>query len=84
MASLAENLAKNINLGAFAKATELKKRLLFTLGALVVYRIGTYIPIPGIDSAILAEVFKHQAGGILGMFDMFAGGALARPRSSCS
>ena len=78
MASLAENLAKNINFGAFAKATELKKRLLFTLGALVVYRIGTYIPIPGIDSAILAEVFKHQAGGILGMFDMFAGGALAR------
>ncbi len=78
MASLAENLAKNINLGAFAKATELKKRLLFTLAALVVYRIGTYIPIPGIDASVLSEVFKQQAGGILGMFDMFAGGALER------
>ncbi len=78
MASVAENLAKSINLGAFAKATELKKRLWFTLGALCVYRLGTYIPLPGIDSHILADIFKQNAGGILGMFDMFAGGALQR------
>jgi preprotein translocase subunit SecY len=78
MASLAEQLAKSINLGAFGKATELKKRLWFTLGALVVYRIGAYIPIPGIDPAILADVFRQHGGGILGMFDMFAGGALQR------
>jgi preprotein translocase subunit SecY len=78
MASLAEQLAKSINLGAFGKATELKKRLWFTLGALIVYRIGAYIPIPGIDPAILADVFKQHGGGILGMFDMFAGGALQR------
>jgi preprotein translocase subunit SecY len=78
MASLAELLAKSINLGAFGKATELKKRLWFTLGALIVYRIGAYISIPGIDPAILADVFKQHGGGILGMFDMFAGGALQR------
>ena len=78
MASAAERLAANVNLGVFAKATELKKRIWFTLGCLVVYRLGTYIPIPGIDSAILAEIFRTQAGGLLGMFDMFAGGALGR------
>ena len=78
MASAAEQLAANINLGAFSKATELKKRLWFTLGALVIYRLGTYIPIPGIDPAVLAELFNQQRGGILGMFDMFSGGALGR------
>jgi preprotein translocase subunit SecY len=78
MASAAEQLASSINLGAFAKATELKKRLWFTLAVLVVYRIGSYIPIPGIDPAILADIFRQQQGGILGMFDMFAGGALGR------
>src|SRR5690349_16258674 len=78
MASAAEQLAANINFGAFAKATELKKRLWFTLAVLVVYRIGSYIPIPGIDPAILADIFRQQQGGILGMFDMFAGGALGR------
>ena len=78
MASVAEQLAANVNLGAFAKATELKKRIWFTLGALVVYRLGTYIPIPGIDPLVLADIFRGQAGGILGMFDMFAGGALSR------
>ena len=55
MASAAEQLAANINFGAFAKATELKSRIWFTLGALVVYRLGTYIPIPGIDPAILHD-----------------------------
>jgi preprotein translocase subunit SecY len=78
MASAAEQLAANMNFGALSKATELKKRIWFTLGALVVYRLGTYIPIPGIDPVILADVFKQQAGGILGMFDMFSGGALRR------
>ena len=78
MASVAENIAKSINLGAFAKATELKRRLWFTLGALIVYRIGTYIPIPGIDSHVLADIFRQNSGGILGMFDLFSGGALQR------
>ncbi len=78
MASAAEQLAANFNFGAFAKATELKKRLWFTLGALVVYRIGAYIPVPGIDPAVLRDIFQQQQGGILGMFDMFAGGALQR------
>ena len=76
MASAAEQLAANINLGAFSKATELKKRLWFTLGALVVYRLGTFIPIPGVDPVIMQDIFQQNAGGILGMFDMFAGGAL--------
>jgi preprotein translocase subunit SecY len=78
MASAAEQLAANMNLGVFAKATELKKRIWFTLLALVVYRLGTWIPVPGINPQILAEMFKRSGGGILGMFDMFAGGALQR------
>jgi preprotein translocase subunit SecY len=78
MASAAEQLAASINLGAFSKATELKNRIWFTLGALVVYRLGTYIPLPGIDPGILQDIFSHNAGGILGMFDMFSGGALGR------
>jgi preprotein translocase subunit SecY len=78
MASAAEQLAANLNFGAFAKATELKKRIWFTLGALIVYRLGTYIPLPGIDPAAIADIFNRQAGGILGMFNMFAGGALER------
>ena len=78
MASAAEQLAASINFGAFSKATELKSRIWFTLGALVIYRLGTYIPIPGIDPAILQDIFSRNAGGILGMFDMFSGGALGR------
>src|SRR5580700_9465607 len=78
MASAAEQLAANINWSAFAKADELKKRIWFTLGALVIYRLGTYIPLPGIDSAVLSQVFQQSSGGILGMFDMFSGGALSR------
>jgi len=78
MASAAEQLAANINFGAFAKAPELKKRLWFTLGALIIYRFGTYIPIPGVDPQILQDIFAQQAGGIIGVFDMFAGGALSR------
>ena len=78
MASAAEQLAANLNFGAFAKAKELQKRLLFTFAALIIYRLGTYIPLPGIDTAVIAEVFEQQANGILGMFNMFSGGALGR------
>ncbi|MBX7146386.1 MAG: preprotein translocase subunit SecY [Alphaproteobacteria bacterium] len=78
MSSAAEQLAANINFGAFAKATELKKRLWFTLIALIVYRLGTYIPLPGINTVVLVILFKTNAGGILGIFDMFSGGALGR------
>ncbi len=78
MASAVEQFAANINFGAFAKATELKKRIWFTLSVLIIFRIGTYIPIPGIDPQILADIFRQQQSGILGMFDMFAGGALGR------
>lgn len=78
MASAAEQLAANINLGAFAKATELKKRIWFTLGALVIYRLGSYIPVPGVDPMILDQIFQQHSGGVLGVFDMFAGGALGR------
>ena len=67
-----------MNFGAFSKATELKKRIWFTLGALIVYRLGTFVPIPGIDPTILQDMFNQTGGGILGMFDMFAGGALSR------
>ncbi|TXJ34665.1 MAG: preprotein translocase subunit SecY, partial [Afipia sp.] len=78
MASAAEQLAANLNFSAFAKADELKKRIWFTLGALLVYRLGTYIPLPGIDPAAWEQVFRSQAGGILGMFNMFAGGGINR------
>ncbi|MEQ9520691.1 MAG: preprotein translocase subunit SecY [Parvibaculum sp.] len=78
MASAAEQLAANLNFSAFAKADELKKRIWFTLGALLVYRLGTYIPIPGIDPAALAEIFRQQQSGIIGIFNMFSGGAVGR------
>jgi preprotein translocase subunit SecY len=78
MASAAEQLAANMNIGAFARATDLHKRLWFTLGALIVYRLGTYIPIPGIDPAAFAHAFSGQAKGILGLFNQFSGGAVSR------
>jgi preprotein translocase subunit SecY len=78
MASAAEQLAANLNFSAFSKADELKKRIWFTLGALLVYRLGTYIPLPGIDPLALAQVFKQQSQGILGLFNMFSGGAVGR------
>lgn len=78
MATAIEQLARNVNLGSLAKATELKKRLLFVLGALLVYRLGTYIPVPGIDPAVWQEIYNQKSGGILDMFNMFAGGALER------
>ncbi len=78
MASAAEQLASQINFSNFAKATELKKRIWFTLGALIVYRLGTWIPLPGIDPSILQDIFQQQSGGILDMFNMLSGGAFAR------
>jgi len=78
MASAAEQLVSNLNFSAFSKATELKKRIWFTLGALLIYRLGTYIPIPGIDPQALADIFRQNQSGILGMFNMFAGGAIGR------
>ena len=78
MVSAAEQLASNINFSSLGKAKDLKQRIYFTLVALIVYRLGTYIPIPGIDPVALNEIFKQNVGGILGMFDMFAGGALGR------
>ncbi len=78
MASAAEQLAANLNFGAFAKAEALKKRLWFTLGALLIYRLGTYIPLPGINPEALAQAFNSAQTGIIGMFNMFAGGAVGR------
>src|SRR5882724_9545351 len=78
MVSAAEQLAANLNFSALGKADELKKRIWFTLGALLVYRLGTYIPIPGINPQALADVFRQNQSGILGMFNMFSGGAVGR------
>ncbi|MGA0564855.1 preprotein translocase subunit SecY [Ancylobacter sp. VNQ12] len=78
MASAAEQLAANLNFGALAKADELKKRIWFTLGALLVYRLGTYIPMPGINPDALADVFRTASQGIIGLFNMFSGGAVSR------
>ena len=78
MASAAEQLASNLSLGTLSKATELKKRIWFTLGALIVYRVGSYIPVPGVDAAVMTEMMQQHGGGILGMFNMFTGGALGR------
>jgi preprotein translocase subunit SecY len=78
MASAMEQAMSNLNLGVLSKATELKKRIWFTLGALIVYRLGTYIPVPGVDAAVMGEILAQHGGGILGMFDMFSGGALGR------
>ncbi len=78
MVSAAEQLASNLNFSALAKAEELKKRIWFTLGALLVYRLGTYLPLPGIDPNAWDALFRSQSGGILGMFNMFSGGGIHR------
>ena len=66
------------NSGKSGRYGDLKRRLFFLLGALVVFRIGAHIPVPGIDPSVLADLFRGQQGGILGMFNMFSGGALKR------
>ncbi|MEL6568638.1 MAG: preprotein translocase subunit SecY [Pseudomonadota bacterium] len=78
MASAAEQLARNVNFGSFAKAKDLQKRILFTLGILALYRLGTFIPVPGIDQAAFAQFFESQSGGMLGNINMFSGGAIER------
>ncbi|TDI59658.1 MAG: preprotein translocase subunit SecY [Alphaproteobacteria bacterium] len=78
MASAAEQLAQNFNFGSFAKAKELRQRLLFALVALIVYRVGTYIPLPGIDPIEMQILFEQQSQGVLGIFNVFSGGSIER------
>ena len=78
MASAAEQLAKNFSFRTFSEASDLKKRIWFTLGALIIYRLGTYIPLPGIDPQAMEALFNQQRDGVLGLFDLFSGGALGR------
>ena len=78
MASAAEQMAANLSWGTLGKATELRHRIFFTVGLLIVYRIGTYIPVPGIDAIALKEFMDQAASGIGGVLSMFTGGALAR------
>src|ERR1044072_4806937 len=78
MASIAEQMASNISLANFAKATELQKRLWFTLGALILFRLLSYVPMPGIDPAAMANHFSTQRGGVLDFFNTFSGGSLSR------
>ncbi|HVM37625.1 MAG TPA: preprotein translocase subunit SecY [Sphingomicrobium sp.] len=78
MASAAEQLASNISLASFSKATELKKRLWFTLGALVLFRLLSFVPMPGIDPRAMASLFNTQRGGVLDFFNTFSGGSLER------
>lgn len=78
MVSAVEQLSKNANWGAFSKATELKKRIWFVIWALLIYRLGSYIPIPGIDPHVWEGIFEQKGGGLLDMFNMFSGGSLSR------
>lgn len=78
MSSAIEQLASGLSLSSFQKAEDLKKRIWFTLGALIVYRLGTYVPLPGINPLVMAEFVRNNAGGILGILDMFSGGAVGR------
>jgi preprotein translocase subunit SecY len=77
MASRADNIASNLNLANFSKATELKKRIWFTVGALIVFRFLTFVPLPGINPVALRHFLDRSAGGILDFFNMFSGGALS-------
>ena len=78
MANAAEQMARNMNFSSFAKAKDLQARILFTLGILLLYRLGTFIPIPGLDPSQYASLFESQSGGMLGSMNMFAGGAVER------
>jgi preprotein translocase subunit SecY len=78
MASAAEHLASSLTLANFQKATELKKRLWFTIGALILFRLLSFVPVPGIDPAAMSALYQTQSGGILDVFNTFSGGALAR------
>ncbi|MGH1422326.1 MAG: preprotein translocase subunit SecY [Hyphomonas sp.] len=78
MANAAEQMARNVNLASFAKAKDLQGRILFTLGVLILYRLGTFIPIPGLDPEQYAVLFQGQSSGILGSMNLFSGGAVER------
>src|ERR1700721_963729 len=78
MPSAAQQLAANFSFGNLGKAHELRQRIFFTLGALIVARLGTYIPMPGIDPAALAQQINQQQGGLLDVFNVLAGGAVQR------
>jgi preprotein translocase subunit SecY len=78
MASAAEQMAANLSFANFSKATELKSRIWFTLGALVVFRLISFVPLPGIDPLALSTLFDQTRGGVLDFFNMFSGGALER------
>lgn len=78
MASRADNIASNLNLGNFAKATELKQRIWFTIGALIVFRFLSFVPLPGVNPLILSELYDQTRGGILDLFNAFSGGSLER------
>ncbi len=78
MASAAEQMASNLSWSTFGKAKELQSRILFAIGLLIVYRIGTFIPVPGIDAVRLSQFFEAQSAGIGGMLNMFTGGAVGR------
>ncbi len=78
MVSAVEQLSKNASWGVFSKATELKKRIWFVIWAILIYRLGSYIPIPGVNPHIWDEIFKQKSGGLLDMFNMFSGGSLQR------
>ncbi|SET69417.1 preprotein translocase subunit SecY [Oceanicella actignis] len=78
MASAAEQMAANLSWSTFGKAKDLQNRIWFTLGLLIIYRLGTYIPMPGIDPVELSRFIEQTSSGILGVFNMFAGGAVSR------
>ncbi len=78
MASAAEQMAANMSWGAFGKAKELRQRLLFTVGLLIIYRLGTYIPVPGIDAVQLRQFVEQAQQGLGGVLNMFTGGAIGR------
>ncbi len=78
MASLSDKMVSNMNFNAFSKAKDLQARLLFTLLALIIFRLGTYIPFPGINADVIKDYFNDNSGGLLGMFNAFTGGALSR------
>lgn len=78
MASLSDKMVSNMNFNAFSKAKDLQARLLFTLLALIIFRLGTYVPFPGINADVIKDYFNDNSGGLLGMFNAFTGGALSR------
>ena len=78
MASAAEQMAANMSWGALGKASDLRARILFTIGLLIIYRVGTYIPVPGIDGEQLRAFMDKAGQGIGGMLNLFTGGAISR------